>query len=178
MTRSASAGVNVNMGVGIGIGMGNGGLGTGTLDMILNIQCGLQNLTEVVLQCTLCAENRATLLALVMVNIDALVGVMDRVAAVLLSSSSPSSVATAMGGGGGPRADAVKGGFQTPVEEKYAFVRQVFLGKLGALLAMIRRIRFCMQEMLAGSSSRAQFLMMMETDRRLQMVVMRMRMGR
>lgn len=88
------------------------------------------------------------LLTIVVVNIDALVGVVDRVAVVLL-------------------------------DDKYTFVRQAFLGKIGGLLVVIRRIRFCMQEMVVGSSSsRAQFLMTMETDRRLQMVVMRMRMGR
>lgn len=142
------AGVNVNMNMGVSVGMEMDGLGTSTLDIILNIQCGLQNLTEVILQCTLCAENRATLLTIVVVNIDALVGVVDRVAVVLL-------------------------------DDKYTFVRQAFLGKIGGLLAVIRRIRFCMQEMVVGpSSSRAQFLMTMETDRRLQMVVMRMRMGR
>ena len=130
-----------------GVGVSMEGLGTGTLDMIVNIQCGLQNLTEVILQCTLCAENRATLLTVVVVNIDALVGVIDRVAAVL-------------------------------VEEKHAFIRQAFLGKLGGLVALVRWIRFCMQEILVSSASRAQFLMMMETDRRLQMVIMRMRMGR
>lgn len=139
---SGSAGVNIGMGIGLE------GLGTSTLDTILNIQCGLQNLTEAILQCTLCAENRATLLTIVMVNIDALVGVIDRVAVVLL-------------------------------EEKYTFVRQAFLGKLGGLIAVIRRIRFCIQETVVGSSSsRAQLLMTMETDRRLQMVVMRMGMGR
>lgn len=166
---------------------------TGTLDTIMSTQRGLQTLAETVIQCAMCAGNRVTLLTVVMVSIDGLVGVIEEAVAALVASSSVVKYSVSKGmddtniGGGGGSGAAFKshvescpllvGGFRIPVEEKYTFVRQVLLGRLGGLLTTIRRIRFCMQEVLAGSPSRAQLLMVMETDRRLQMVIMRMRMG-
>ena len=173
------------------------GQGTGTIDTILSTQRGLQNLAETVIQCAMCAGNRVHLLTLVMVSIDGLMGVIEEAVAVLAASLSVveypvpkeadnTTVGSCGGGGGGgppfkfhvEAYPLLVGGFRIPVEEKYTFIRHVLLDRLGGLLNTIRRIRFCMQEMLAGSPSRAQLLMMMETDRRLQVVIMRMRMGR
>ena len=160
----------------------------------MSTQRGLQTLAETVIQCAMCAGNRVTLLTVVMVSIDGLVGVIEEAVAALVASSSVVKYSVSKGmddtniGGGGGGSDAtfkshveacplLVGGFRIPFEEKYTFVRQVLLGRLGGLLTTIRRIRFCMQEVLAGSPSRAQLLMVMETDRRLQMVIMRMRMS-
>jgi hypothetical protein len=67
------------------------------------------------------------------------------------------------------------GGFCVPLEERCFFVHQVLYARLTGLLAIIRRIRHCTQQMLAISASRGRLSMMMETDRRLQLFMMRMR---
>lgn len=170
---------------------------TGTFDIIMSTQSGLQTLAETVIQCAMCAGNRVTLLTVIIVSIDGLVGVIEEAVAALVASSSVVEYSVSKGvdntniGGGGGRGGSgaafkshveacplLVGGFRIPVEGKYTYVRQMLLGRLGGLLTTIRRIRFCMQEVLARSPSRAQLLMMMETDRRLQVVIMRMRMGR
>lgn len=70
----------------------------------------------------------------------------------------------------------VVGGFQIPLDEKCCFIKQLLHSRLSGLLATIRRIRFCTQQVLATSSSRGRLIMMMETDRRLQVIMMRIKM--
>lgn len=177
----------------------------GTIDAILTSQRGLQNLAETIMQCSICAGTRLTLLTVVMVSIDSLISAMEVITASSTGSpgagtgaaeevfgrypspkgvGSGSANGTNAGGGGGgtflksqiEACPLLVGSFRVPQEEKYTFVKQVLQTRLGGLLTTIRRIRFCTQEMLAGTAARGRLVMMMETDRRLQMVMMRMRM--
>lgn len=171
----------------------------GTIDAILTSQRGLQNLAETILQCSVCAGTRVTLLTVVMVSIDSLISAMEVITATSGAGAgtveemfgrypSPKGVgsasnSTADGSGGCTflksqieACPLLVGSFRVPPEEKYTFVKQVLQTRLGGLLTTIRRIRFCTQEMLAGTAARGRLVMMMETDRRLQMVMMRMRM--
>jgi hypothetical protein len=68
------------------------------------------------------------------------------------------------------------GSFCVPLEERCLFVHQVLYARLTGLLAIIRRIRYCTQQILAISASRGRLSMLMEMDRRLQLFMMRMRM--
>lgn len=68
------------------------------------------------------------------------------------------------------------GGFPIPLDEKCSFIKQLLHTRLSGLLATIRRIRFCTQQVLASSASRGRLIMMMETDRRLQVIIMRVKM--
>ncbi|RJE20606.1 hypothetical protein PHISCL_07069 [Aspergillus sclerotialis] len=71
----------------------------------------------------------------------------------------------------------VVGSFRIPLDEKYCFIKQLLHARLSGLLATIRRIRFSTQQGLGTSSaSRGRLIMMMETDRRLQVVMMRVKM--
>ena len=167
----------------------------GTIDAILTCQRGLQNLAEAILSCSVCAGTRVTLLTVVMVGIDSFISAME----VITTTSdelfpkypSPQGIGCSSGGSGSGN-DSGSGGtafksqieacpllvrdFRMPPEERYIFVKQVLQTRLGGLLTTIRRIRFCTQEMLAGSVAKGRLIMMMETDRRLQMVMMRIRM--
>lgn len=168
---------------------------TGTIDAIFTCQRGLQNLAEAILACSVCAGTRMTLLTVVMVGIDSLISAMEVITAtsdeLFTKYPSPkgfgcSSGGSGSGSGSGSGGTAFKshieacpllvGNFRMPPKERYIFVKQVLQTRLGGLLTTIRRIRFCTQEMLAGSAAKGRLIMMMETDRRLQMVMMRMRM--
>lgn len=177
----------------------------GTIDAILTSQRGLQNLAETIMQCSICAGTRLTLLTVVMVSIDSLISAMEVITASSAGSPGAGTGAveevfgrfpspkgagggnasgTSAGGGGGgtflksqiEACPLLVGSFRVPQEETYTFVKQVLQTRLGGLLTTIRRIRFCTQEMLSGTAARGRLVMMMETDRRLQMVMMRMRM--
>ena len=69
------------------------------------------------------------------------------------------------------------GGFRVPMEEKMCFVRQMLQARLSMLLMTIRRISVCMQQHLASALSRGRLLMIMETDRRLQLIMMKVKMA-
>lgn len=164
----------------------------GTIDAILTSQRGLQNLAETILQCTVCAGTRIALLTVVMVSIDSLISAIEGIAAssdeFFARYSSPKGMVNNTGQSGSGSGNTFKsqievcpllvGSFRVPPEEKYPFVKQVLQTRLGGLLTTIRRIRFRAQEMLAGSAAKGRLIMMMETDRRLQVVMMRMRMSR
>lgn len=164
----------------------------GTIDAILTCQRGLQNLAETILTCSVCAGTRITPLTMVMVGIDSLISAMEVITATsdefFTRYPSPKGIGCSSGGSGGSGSGGTAfksqieacpllvGNFRMPPEERYVFVKQVLQTRLGGLLTTIRRIRFCTQEMLASSAAKGRLIMMMETDRRLQMVMMRMRM--
>lgn len=68
------------------------------------------------------------------------------------------------------------GRFPIPLDEKCSFIKQLLHMRLSGLLTTVRRIRFCTQQILASSASRGRLIMMMETDRRLQVIIMRVKM--
>jgi hypothetical protein len=67
------------------------------------------------------------------------------------------------------------GGYRVPLEEKSYFILQVLQGRLSLLLLTIRRIRACMQQHLAAVFTRGRLFMIMETDRRLQLIMAKIR---
>lgn len=68
------------------------------------------------------------------------------------------------------------GNFRVPLDEKNSFIKQVLHARLSSLLGTIRRIRYCVQQMLGASAGRGRLVMIMETDRRVQVVMMRIKM--
>jgi hypothetical protein len=174
-----------------------------TIDSILGSQRVVQHLAETILQCALCSKTRVNLLMVVVVSIDSLITTLEDLISgdgrliegvlpelhdhILLQPDRGQQIATdgsnrkPASGGFHFRAEVescplMVGGFCVPLEERCLFVHQVLYARLTGLLAIIRRIRYCTQQMLAISASRGRLSMMMETDRRLQLFMMRMRM--
>jgi hypothetical protein len=166
--------------------------GISSIDNILACQKNLLLQTEAILQCQLCSQSEAqpNLLMVVVVTIDSLLTSLD--AATTSSNAGNEDGVPAMGIDDGHRAhiDVVGGfrshidacplsvgGFRVPTDEKMCFVRQMLHGRLSKLMIMIRRIRVCMQQHLASALSRGRLLMIMETDRRLQLIMMKVKMA-
>ncbi|OJJ46039.1 hypothetical protein ASPZODRAFT_16635 [Penicilliopsis zonata CBS 506.65] len=160
-----------------------------TIDAILTCQKALQQLGQKVLRCA-CARVRANLLMIIIVEIDSLVTAIETQtlsSASALSSSPPSSSSPSpssfpflhSGGGREFKHSIVDscplsiGGFRVSTEEKIYFVRQILHARLAGLLTTVRRIRACAQQVWTGSS-RGRLLMILETDRRLQLLMVRL----
>lgn len=165
--------------------------GFSSIDGILACQKELLLQTESILQCKLCSQSeaQANALMVIIVIIDSLLTTLDASAAsgnpVILEAVPESNAQV------GRRQEDVGnclkshidtcpllvGGFQVPVEEKSCFIRQVLQARLSMLLLTVRRIRMCMQQQLAAAFSRGRLLMIMETDRRLQLIMMKIKMA-
>lgn len=169
--------------------------GPSSIDTILTCQRGLQKLAETVLQCAVCSKTRVNLLMVIIVSIDSLLSTLEAAtASAQFGSYDPLSddeggYDVLLSGGGGRRhrdttgfkaqveaCPLVVGSFRIPLDEKYLFVKQLLHTRLSGLLGTIRRIRLCTQQIMATSSSRGRLIMMMETDRRLQLIMMKIKM--
>lgn len=174
-------------------GMRAGPDGLVSIDSILACQNELLLQTEAILQCNMCSqsEGQANMLMVVIVTIDSLLSTLDATttsAGALGEEAIPSqsphlaSGKLLLGGGDGFKShvDAcplLVGGFSVPLEEKSCFILHVLQGRLSMLLLTIRRIRACMQQHLTAVFSKGRLLMIMETDRRLQLIMMKIRMA-
>lgn len=162
------------------------------IDGLLACQKELVLQTEAILQCKMCSqsENQANMLMVVIVAIDDLLTVLDtavtpfRAGCYAETTESEQGVAgrkqNDFGAGFKSHIDACPlhlGGFPVPAEEKACFIRQVLQARLSMLLLAVRRIRVCMQQHLTAALSRGRLLMIMETDRRLQLVMMKIKMA-
>ncbi|PKY07221.1 hypothetical protein P168DRAFT_315735 [Aspergillus campestris IBT 28561] len=172
-----------------------------TIDSVLNCQRRLQQLSDTILQCAVCSKTRVNLLMVVVVSIDSLITTLEAIISVEsgrleglfpeyseqlltsyrqdISTSTDSRRFKAGAFHFKAHIDScplVVGGFCVPSDEKFFFVKQVLHTRLSGLLAIVRRIRSCTQELLAISASRGRLIMMMETDRRLQLIMMKMKM--
>ncbi|KAK1142749.1 hypothetical protein N8T08_007381 [Aspergillus melleus] len=168
-----------------------------TIDSILSCQRVLQQLAETVLQCGICSKTMVNLLMIVVVSIDSLVGTLERITSAEnglvegmfheqpndgwpeYSRISNSGRQKEVGNYFNLQVKAcplLVGGFCVPSDEKVSFVHQVLHARLSGLLGTVRRIHFCTQEMLAVSASQGKLIMIMETDRKLRLVMMRMKM--
>ncbi|KAJ5091065.1 hypothetical protein NUU61_005935, partial [Penicillium alfredii] len=156
-----------------------------SLDSILVCQRELQNQAEVILQCRFCpqSEARANMLMIIMVTIDSFVTALEAISsagACVDEERSPLGKGqNELGSGFQSYIEALPllvGGFVVPVEEKARFIRHVLQARLSMLLLTIRRIRVCTQQVLAITPSRGRLMMMGETDRRLQLVIMKISM--
>lgn len=165
--------------------------GLSSIDSILACQKELLMQTESILQCKMCPQSdvQANALMVIIVIIDSLLTTLDATATPgkpgILDSTPETNLQV-----GRRQKDIVTGlkshidtcplmvgGFQVPVEEKSCFIRQVLQARLSMLLLTVRRIRMCMQQQLAAAFSRGRLLMIMETDRRLQLIMMKIKMA-
>ncbi|KAJ5999679.1 hypothetical protein N7481_000088 [Penicillium waksmanii] len=166
--------------------------GVSSIDSILACQKELLLQTESILQCNLCSQSeaQANALMVIIVIIDSLLTTLDASATsgkpVILEAvpESNAQVGRRQQKDGGnclkshiDTCPLLVGGFQVPVEEKSCFIRQVLQARLSMLLLTVRRIRMCMQQQLAAAFSRGRLLMIMETDRRLQLIMMKIKMA-
>lgn len=168
--------------------------GYSTIDSILACQKELLLQTEIILRCKLCSQSeaQANMLMVIVVTIDGLLTSLDATAS-WTKASVQHETSSARSDSGSKRArhsststgfishiDACPlqvGAFQVPGDEKSWFVRQIFQARLSSLLGAIRRIRVYMQEHLAVALSRGRLMMIMETDRRLQLILMKVKMA-
>jgi hypothetical protein len=173
---------------------------TVTIDSILNCQRILQQLADTILQCAICCKTRVNLLMVVVVSIDSLVTTLETITSV--DSSVMDSLFAEyhdhrireygheIPTGAGTRryrnvsfqfkaqveaCPLLVGGFPVPSDEKFTFVKQVLHTRLCGLSNIIGRIQLCTQELLAVSASWGRLTMMMETERRLQLVMTKMK---
>lgn len=172
-------------------GVRSGASGCSNIDGLLACQKDLVLQTEAILQCKMCSqsENQANMLMIVIVAIDSLLTILDDAVtpsrAGCYDQTSEAVEATAgrkkeFGAGFMSNIHAcplLVGGFPVPAEEKACFIRQVLQARLSMLLLAVRKIRACMQQHLVAAISRGRLLMIMETDRRLQLVMMKIKMA-
>lgn len=165
--------------------------GVCSIDNILASQKELLHQTETILSCKLCSQSeaQANMLMVIVVTIDSLLTSLDTTASSTKASAQnePSTGQAMM-----PKKEKTCtpgfksqidgcplqiGGFHVPADEKAWFIRQVFQARLSNLLSTIRRIRVYMQQHLPAALSRGRLMMIMETDRRLQLILMKVKMA-
>lgn len=173
-------------------GTKTGSNGRLSIDSILACQKELLLQAETILLCKMCSQSeaQANMLMVMIVTIDSLLTTLDVTAtsakAGVQDVVSPTGAQLAerrqknIGGGFKFHIDScplLVGGFQVPLEEKACFIRQVLQARLSMLLLTIRRIRVCMQQHLTSAFSRGRLLMIMDTDRRLQLIMMKIKLA-
>lgn len=175
-------------------GLRTGPDGSVSIDSILASQNELLLQTEAILRCNVCSqsEGQANMLMVVIVTIDSLLSTLDATTTSAravrekeIPSHSPhlaNGKLRDLGSGDGFEShfDAcplLVGGYRVHLEEKSCFILEVLQSRLSMLLLTIRRIRACMQQHLAAVFSRGRLLMIMETDRRLELILMKIKMA-
>ncbi|KAJ5547340.1 hypothetical protein N7494_004925 [Penicillium frequentans] len=165
-----------------------------SIDSILACQNELLLQTEAILRCNVCSqsEGQGNMLMVVIVTIDSLLSTLDTTTTLAEEMDEEGVPSHSQLSASGKLRDLVSGdgfkshfdacpllvgGYRVPLEEKSCFILQVLQGRLSMLLLAIRRIRACMQQHLAAVFSRGRMLMIMETDRRLQVILMKIRMA-
>lgn len=165
-----------------------------SIDSILSCQNELLLQTEAILRCNVCSrsEGQGNMLMIVIVTIDSLLSTLDTTTTSAgamdeegIPNHSPHLASGKLrdlvsGDGFESHFDAcplLVGGHRVPFEEESCFVLQILQGRLSMLLLAIRRIRTCMQQHLAAVFSRGRMLMIMETDWRLQVILMKIRLA-
>ncbi|KAE8151101.1 hypothetical protein BDV25DRAFT_139171 [Aspergillus avenaceus] len=173
---------------------------TVTIESILSCQQILHQLADSILRCAICCKSRVNLLMIVVVSIDSLITTLETITSV--DSSGTDGFSNEQHGqrfrdwGHDIPNDASNrryksasfyfkaqveacplsvGGFPVPPEEKLSFIKQVLHDRLCGLSNIISRIQFCTREMLAVPASQGRLQMIVETDRRLQLVMTKMR---
>ncbi|RAH71443.1 Zn(II)2Cys6 transcription factor domain-containing protein [Aspergillus aculeatinus CBS 121060] len=169
-----------------------------TIDSILNCQRVLQQLSHTILQCNLCSRTWINLLMMVVVSIDSLVTALEAIISLdsglaeRLFAENPEPLPTSNRPDNIPNANfrrcrasslylktqvdacpLVVGGFCVPFEDKFLFIAQVLYLRLSELQMTVRRIRLCTQEFLAVPAARGRLGMIMETDQRLELIMMK-----
>jgi hypothetical protein len=173
-------------------GLRPGANGCSNIDGLLACQKELVIQTEAIMQCKMCSqsENQANMLMIVIVAIDSVLTMLDTAVTPSRAGCYDETIQSREAGPGRKQRDVgagfkshmdacplLVGGFPVPAEEKAYFIRQVLQARLAMLLLAVRRIRVCMQQDLTAALSRGRLLMIMETDRRLQLVMMKIKMA-
>ncbi|KAJ5900105.1 hypothetical protein N7495_004849 [Penicillium taxi] len=164
--------------------------GISSIDSIIASQKELSLQTETILQCKMCSQSeiQVNMLMMIIVTIDSLLTALEKTALpgnleeeskMSYTGASFSNRQAALTSGFKSSVDAcplLVGAYKVPVEDKASFIHQVLQVRLFTLLLTIRRIRVCAQHHSSGPSSRGRLFMIMETDRRLQLMMMRIKM--
>nr|ANF07281.1 C6 transcription factor [Paecilomyces fulvus] len=160
------------------------------IDKTLKSQQGLQILVDKVLKCRTCSQRPSNLLILLIVSIDSLISMFETTlssksqashdyAAADLHSSSKSWNAGALGFKSFlaqiEACPLLVGNYRVRVEEKTSFLKQLLHSRLCTLSSTIRRVRMQVQQHHHASSSKARLIMITESDRRLQMTIMKVK---
>lgn len=161
--------------------------GSLSMDEILNCQKELLLQTEAILQCRMCSQSeaQANLLMVIVVAMDSLLTTIDSTATIAKSCVNEGVIPgvrgkSELGCSFKSQIDACPlfvGGLRVPAEEQSSFIRQVLQARLSMMLTTVRRIRVSIQQHLAAASSRGRILMIIETERRLQLTIMRIKMS-
>ncbi|KAJ5732406.1 hypothetical protein N7493_003887 [Penicillium malachiteum] len=159
--------------------------GSCSIDNIIACQKDLLLQTECILECKMCSQSevQANMLMIIIVTIDSLLSTLDVIASTARSGVDEQNISADQvhpGGGYKSHVDVcplIIDGLRVPLEERSYFIRQVLQVRLSMLLLTIRRIRVCMQQHLTAVLSRGRLLMIMETDRRLQLIMMKIKMA-
>lgn len=161
--------------------------GPSSIDEILNCQKELLLQTEAILHCRMCSQSeaQANLLMVNVVAMDSLLATIDSTA-IIANSCVNEGVVSGAGGKSElgysfkSQIDACPlfvGGLRVPAEEQASFIRQVMQARLSMMLTTVRQIRVCIQQHLTVTSSRGRLSMIVETERRLQLTIMRIKMS-
>ncbi|KAK6835266.1 hypothetical protein RU639_002150 [Aspergillus parasiticus] len=173
---------------------------TVTIDSILKCQQILQQLTDTILECAICCKTRVNLLMIVIVSIDSLVTALETITSVdsgvwdgvlvEYHDSRLREYGQEISNGAANRryknanfhfkaqveeCPLFVGGFPVPSEEKFVFVKQILHARLCGLSSIIGRIQRCTEEILALPSSFGRLSMISETNRRVQLVMTKMK---
>ena len=173
-------------------GFRTGSSGLSSIDSILACQKELLLHIDTILQCKICSQSeaQANVLMMIIVIIDSLLSTLDATATSPRSSNeeeeSPRPVYTedtnqsklsTLFKSHIDNCSLYVGGFDVPSEEKACFILQVLQARLSVLLMTIRRIRVYLQQHLAVAFSRGRLLMITETNRKLQLIMMKLNMA-
>ncbi|KAJ5818946.1 hypothetical protein N7474_004537 [Penicillium riverlandense] len=161
------------------------------IDSLLAYQKELQRQAELVLRCRVCSktESRANLLMVIIVSIDSHLTMLEATATSAKSFLQEGQVLSNLQCGARKQRNVqnsvdlhmetcplLVGNFQVPIEDKTWFIRCMLQTRLSMLLSTIRRIRVYTQDFFTATPYRGRLMMIMETDRRLQLILMKVRM--
>ncbi|KAL2002556.1 hypothetical protein VTN02DRAFT_6505 [Thermoascus thermophilus] len=162
-----------------------------SIDASLRCQQRFQDLVRMVLQCGTCSRMRSNLLMLLMVSMDTLISMLE---AALSSRGSPPKGPFGSGdlesqclSSVGKRYSDTNflaqveacplliGSYRVRLDEKTSFLKHILHARLCALSSTIRILRLHIQRNPQISSSKARLMMVMEIDRRLQLIIMKVK---
>lgn len=161
------------------------------IDGLLSYQKELQRQAELILRCSVClkTESRANVLMVIIVSIDSLLTTLEATATSVKSCLHEDQALSNLQCGVRKQRDIqsglgshmeacplLVGNFQVPMEDKTWFLRRMLQTRLSMLLSTIRRIRVYTQDLFIATPYRGRLMMIMETDRRLQLILMKIRM--
>lgn len=148
------------------------------IETLLKCQNVLKDLAQRLLQCSLCSNTQSHLLVMIVLVLDSLLtsfeGYMFAKNGLLESATGSTDSAIAFKA----QVECCQlsiGDFQVPAQDKVCFIKYVLHSRLSALLGTIRQIKMRAQQSFTSSFSKGRLVMIMETDRRLQLLMMKIK---